>query len=84
MRWVWHVACTVKTINVCKIMVGKPERKITPGIPRYRWKDNISMNCCWAGKCGLDSSGSGQGPVEGSCEHDNERLGSIKSEKFLE
>jgi hypothetical protein len=29
------------------------------------------------GSCGLDSSGSGQGPVEGSCENS-----SIKGEKF--
>jgi hypothetical protein len=25
------------------------------------------------GRCGLDSSGSGQGPVASSCEHGNER-----------
>jgi hypothetical protein len=30
------------------------------------------------GQCGLDASGSGQGPVVGSCEHDNEPSGSIK------
>jgi hypothetical protein len=29
------------------------------------------------GLCGLDSSGSGQGPVERSCEHSNAPLGSI-------
>jgi hypothetical protein len=28
--------------------------------------------------CGLDSCGSGQGPVVGPCEHGNEPLGSIK------
>jgi hypothetical protein len=28
--------------------------------------------------CELDAYGSGQGPVGGSCEHDNEPLGSIK------
>jgi len=32
------------------------------------------------GRCGLDSYGSGQGPVAGSCEHGNELLGSIKGE----
>lgn len=30
------------------------------------------------GACGLDSSGSGQGLVPGSCQHDDEPLGSIK------
>jgi hypothetical protein len=28
------------------------------------------------GSCGLDSSGTGEGPVVGSCEHGNEPLGS--------
>jgi len=28
--------------------------------------------------CGLTSSGSGQGPVADSCEHDNENSGSIE------
>jgi hypothetical protein len=35
------------------------------------------------GRCGLDSSGSGQGPVASSCEHDNELSGSIKGGEFL-
>jgi hypothetical protein len=30
------------------------------------------------GECGLDSSGSGYGPVAGSCENGNEPWGSIK------
>jgi hypothetical protein len=33
--------------------------------------------------CGLDSSGSGQGPVAGCCEHGNETSGSIKGGEFL-
>jgi hypothetical protein len=33
--------------------------------------------------CGLDSSGSGQGPVVGPCEHGNETLGSIIGVEFL-
>jgi hypothetical protein len=32
----------------------------------------------------LDSSGSGQGPVVGCCEHGNEHSGSIKSGEFLD
>jgi hypothetical protein len=35
------------------------------------------------GRCGLKSSGSGWGPVAGSCEHDNEPSGSIKGGDFL-
>jgi hypothetical protein len=34
-------------------------------------------------RCGLDSSGSGQGPVAGCCEHGNEPSGSIKRVKSL-
>jgi len=34
-------------------------------------------------RCGLDASGSGQGPVVASGEHDNEISGSIKGRKFL-
>jgi hypothetical protein len=30
------------------------------------------------GWCGLDRTGSGKGPVEGSCEHGDEPLGSLK------
>jgi hypothetical protein len=32
---------------------------------------------------GLDSSGSGQGPVAGSCEHGDEPLGSITVAEFV-
>jgi hypothetical protein len=35
------------------------------------------------GGCGLNSSGSGQGPVVASCKHGNETSGSIKCIKFL-
>jgi hypothetical protein len=33
---------------------------------------------------GLDSSGSGQNPVVGCCEHGNEPLGFTKSREFLD
>jgi hypothetical protein len=36
------------------------------------------------GRCGLDSSGTGQGPVAVSCEHGNETSGSIKGGEFLD
>jgi hypothetical protein len=35
-------------------------------------------------ECGLNSSGSGQGPVAGCCEHGNELPGSIKGGEFLD
>jgi hypothetical protein len=34
------------------------------------------------GRCGLDASGSGEGPVTGSCEHSNEPSGSVKCGEF--
>jgi hypothetical protein len=34
-------------------------------------------------RCGLDTSGSRQGPVAGSCEHGNEPSASIKTGNFL-
>jgi len=36
------------------------------------------------GKCGMNASGSGKGPVAGSSEHSDEPSGSIKDRKFLE
>jgi hypothetical protein len=56
--------------KVYKVLVGKPEGKRPLGRPRRRWEDGIRMDLgviCWPG-CGLDSTGSGQGPVAGCCE----------------
>jgi hypothetical protein len=36
------------------------------------------------GRCGLDSSGSGYGPVADSCKRSNESLSSIKGGVFLD
>jgi hypothetical protein len=36
------------------------------------------------GGYGLDSSGSGKGPVAGSCEHGNESSGPINCREFLD
>jgi hypothetical protein len=36
------------------------------------------------GRCGLDASGSGQGPEAASCEHDNEHWGSMKTGTFFD
>jgi hypothetical protein len=58
------------------MLVGKPDGKKPLGRPRRRWVDNIKMDLKtdrmgWDGMGwdGLDRSGSGKGPVEGSCEH---------------
>jgi hypothetical protein len=56
--------------NAYKRLVGKPEVKRPPGRPRRRQVDKYY--------------GSGQGPVEGSCEHGNELSGSIKCCEVLE
>jgi hypothetical protein len=50
-----------------------------------RKNDNVKTDLREIGwDCGLDSSGSGQGPVAGSCEHGNQLSGSIKFWEFLE
>jgi len=30
--------------DVCRVLVGKPERKIPFGRPRRKWEDNIKMD----------------------------------------
>jgi hypothetical protein len=69
-----------------KILVGKLERKRLLERFSDRWENNIRMDLKGnrVENCGLDVSGSGQGPMEGSCEHLNERPGSIKGGKFLD
>jgi len=42
----------------------------------------LPRNRTWG--CGLDSSGSGQGPVAGCYEHSNASMGSMKGILFLE
>jgi hypothetical protein len=65
--------------NAYRILVGKPEGKRPLGRPRRRWVDNVKMDLrVRIGWYELDGSESGQGPVEGSCEHGNEPLGSRK------
>jgi hypothetical protein len=52
---------------------------------RCRCKDNIIMDVRnRVGSCELDTSGSGQGPVAGSCELGNEHLHFIKGGEFLD
>ena len=44
LRWAEHVAHMEKSRNGCRVLVGKPEGKITLGRPRRRWEDNIKMD----------------------------------------
>ena len=44
MRWAGHVACMGERRGVCRVLVGKPERKRPFGRPRLRWVDNIKMD----------------------------------------
>jgi hypothetical protein len=59
------------------ILVGKSEGKAQLDRPKPRWRDRT-------GYYGLDLSGSEQGPVEGSCDCEDEPLGSIKFWELLE
>jgi hypothetical protein len=60
--------------NAYRILVGKPEGKRPLGRPRHRSVDYIKKDLKRdrMGCYGLNSSGSGSGPAEGSCEHSNE------------
>jgi len=55
-------------------LIVECEGKRPLGRPKYRWEDNIRIDLKGIG-LGLDSSGSAQRPVPGSCEY-NEPLGS--------
>jgi len=71
--------------NAYTISVGKPEGKRPFRRQKCRWEDNIRMDLreIEGGRCRLDSSGSGQGSVVGSCVHVNEVFGSKKGRRFL-
>jgi hypothetical protein len=60
--------------KVHKVLVGKPEGKRPFGRPRHRWEDGIRMDLreTGLGGCGLDSTGSGQGPVAGCYKYGDE------------
>ena len=44
MRRAKHVSRTEEMRGLCRILVGKPERKRPLGRPRRRWEDNIKMD----------------------------------------
>jgi hypothetical protein len=76
------VARMGKDKKVYKVLVGNPEGKRPLGRPTRRWEDVIRMDLREIGLwgCGLDSTGSGQGPVAGCCECGDEPSGSCVTE----
>jgi hypothetical protein len=62
--------------------VGKPKGSRPLGRPRHRWEDGVRMDLreIGLGGCGLDSTGSGQGPVVGCCGCGDEPSGSCATE----
>jgi hypothetical protein len=76
------VARMEKERKVCKVLVGKSEGKRPQGRPRRRWEDGIRMGLreIGLGGCGLETTGSGQGPVAGCCECGDEPSGSCATE----
>jgi hypothetical protein len=66
MRWAGHVARMEGERKLYKVLVGKLEGKRPLGRPRRRWENRIRMDLREIGLGGgLDSTGSGQGPVAG-------------------
>jgi hypothetical protein len=72
--------------KVYKVLVGKPEGKRPLARPRRRLEDGVRMDLreIGFGGCGLDSTGSGQGPVVGCCECGDEPSGSCATELVSE
>jgi hypothetical protein len=68
--------------KVYKVLVGKAEGKRPLGRPRRRLEDEIRMDVreIGLGVCGLNSTGSGQGPVAGCCECGDGPSGSCATE----
>jgi hypothetical protein len=81
-----HLACTGEIRDAYKNLEGKPEERRPLERRMLRWEDNTKMYVKRNrfGEGGLDSSGSGKGPVDGSCEQGNEPSGSIKCGEFLD
>jgi hypothetical protein len=70
--------------NAYRILVRKPEGKRPLGRPRRRWWTILKWILDRIGWYGLDRYGSRKGPVEGSCEHVNALLSSIKCWAILQ
>jgi hypothetical protein len=68
--------------KVYKALMEKPEGKRLIGRPRRRREDGITMDLGETGwvVCGVDSTGSGHGPVTSSCDCGEEFSGSSAME----
>jgi hypothetical protein len=64
--------------NVYRVLMGKPEGKRPLERRRRRWEDGIKIDLreIGCGGCGVDSPGSGYGPLAGCCECGDEPSGS--------
>jgi hypothetical protein len=83
MRLTEHVACMGEK-NTFRVLVGKSKGKRTLGRPRRRWENNSKMDRREIVWCGMDWINlSHDGPVEGSCEYDNEPACFIKCLEVL-
>jgi hypothetical protein len=81
MRWAGHVARIGEERKVYKVLlVFLKERDYLEdqGVGGKMGSEWISGD--WLGGCGLDSTGSGQGPVAGCCECGDEPSGSCAME----
>jgi hypothetical protein len=68
MRWAGHVARLREGRNVYRVLVGKLEGKRPLGRPRRKWEDEINMGLRGIGwGCGVDSPGTGWGPLASCC-----------------
>jgi hypothetical protein len=84
MREAVYVARMGAKRNAYCIPVVKTEGKRPLARPRRMWVDIIKMDLRWDEMVWTGLSGSGEKPVEGSCEHGNEPPGSIKYWEALE
>jgi hypothetical protein len=68
--------------KVYKVLVGKPEGKRPPS---RRWENGIKMDLREIDLegCGLESTGSGQGPMAGCCECGDESSVSCATELVI-
>jgi len=79
---VGHVAPMREMRNAYRVMIEKDARNRQIEDLETVILERMLVNKF--GGCEMDSSGSGLGPMAGSYEHGNERLGSIKGGEFLD
>ena len=79
-----HLARMGERRDVYRVLVGKPEGKISLGRPRRRWEDNIKMELevGYEGMVWIDLAQDRD--IAGTCEYGNEPSASIKCGEFLD